>query len=150
MGPYYGLYPDPQDVIEAQMDALREGRKPAVLIPPGSFIPKVTDGLKSSFVEEGLLIYRELISLEYAKNGNMGMALGYGIDHKPMSDKVVTARDSKGRIVQEVITDGRSSVMESALQAAGEQGTVTTRHILDALIERLIGLKHDMVRYGLA
>lgn len=138
------ICPDPACVIEAQIDALLDGRKPAVLIPNGSKVPKLPDSVKSVTIPDGVFVYKDSHYLHMALCGDMGNALGYGIDQKPIAMDVVTAKDSRGRIVQEVVTDGRESVIEAARRTAGNNGSVTTRNIFDVLIDRLAALKKDM------
>ncbi|RMH34824.1 MAG: hypothetical protein D6694_14980, partial [Gammaproteobacteria bacterium] len=129
--------PEPESAIKAQLDAFKEGRKPAVLITPGSPMPEIPQGAMVADIPEGKLIYRDVSALRDALNGKLGDVLGYGINQKPQSDTVVTARDKEGRVVQDVLTDGRPEVIEAAKAAAGAGGSVQVRTAEDALQERV-------------
>jgi DNA repair protein RadC len=131
--------PEAPPTLQAQWEAFAQGRKPAVLLTPGEALPDVLPaGARVADVPgRGTLIYRDPATLEAARAGRMGEALGYGIDEKPTgTDTVVTARDAQGRVVQDVVTDGRPQVVEAAAQAAGPQGTVQERTAQAALEER--------------
>ncbi|MCW4344073.1 MAG: hypothetical protein N0E48_12045 [Candidatus Thiodiazotropha endolucinida] len=129
--------PETAETIEAQLKAFEEGRKPAVLLTPGESLPALPEGVQVATIpERGLLVYKDPAVLELAQNDRMGEALGYGISEKPVSDTVVTARDKDGTVVQDVLTDGRSEVVEAAEKAAGAAGTVEARPASEALEER--------------
>ncbi len=131
--------PEPPETVQAQLEALRDGRKPAVLITPGESLPELPKGVHTlSLGDKGTLIYKDPKILEAIRDGRMGEALGYGIDHKPQgSDTVVTARDGQGRVIQDVVSDGRPSVDKAAQRVAGEAGSVETRTAPEAIQERL-------------
>ena len=131
------LIPENKASLDAQMDAFLDGRKPAVLITEGEVMPEIPEGAKVEDVPgRGQLIYRDEQSLEAAKNNQMGEALGLGIDEKPMTDQVVTARNSEGVVVTDTATDGRPEVVEAAEVLAGEGGSVEHRTVSQALEER--------------
>ncbi|PTR05360.1 hypothetical protein C8R32_12324 [Nitrosospira sp. Nsp5] len=45
-------------------------------------------------------MYRDDATLQATLNGQMGTALGYGIDEKPVgADQVVTTRDQNGTVI---------------------------------------------------
>jgi len=140
--------PEPEQTKGAQIDAFRKNRKPAVLFTPGQTVPRrLPKGAKLATVPDGTLMYRDEASLEAALDGRMGEALGYGIDQKPVSETVVTARDNQGRVVQDVLTDGRPEVFDAAQQAAGEGGSVEQRSAQEALSERVTTLQPERRRF---
>jgi len=135
--------PEPKATLDAQTTAFIEGTKPALLITEGEALPQnLPNDIKTAVIpNRGTLIYRDDISLQQALNGNMGEALGYGINEKPAQPtSVVTARDANGTVIQDVATDGRQSVIDAATKVAGN-GTVEVRPIEAALAEREAGVK---------
>jgi len=123
--------------MEAQMRALVDGRKPAVLVTPGEAMPSVPEGFKTERIPEGTLIFSQEGTLNLARSGRLGSALGYGIDSKPQdSQTVVTARDKDGTVIQDVVTDGSQDVLDAAEAVAGEDGTVEVRPAIEAFLER--------------
>lgn len=135
--------PEPQATIQAQTNAFIAGNKPALLITTGESLPtNLPNDIKTADIpNRGTLIYRDDKSLQQALNGNMGEALGYGINEKPaQATGVVTARDEQGNVIQDVASDGRQSVIDAAQQVAGN-GTVQTRPIEAAMAERQAGVK---------
>ncbi len=129
--------PEPAKTLDAQMEALRDGRKPAVLITEGEALPEVPEGFQTANIPEGTLIFSKEGTLNLAKAGKLGSALGYGIDAKPEgSTTVVTARDESGTVIQDVLTDGSEEVVKAAEQAGGVNGTVEVRPVDEAISER--------------
>lgn len=135
--------PEPQQTLQTQLQAVIDGRKPAMLVTPGEQVP---ENLPTEFAvadlgrETGFLIYPrsqpELLDL--AKSGKLGDVLGYGINEKPAgATDVVTARDKDGNLIQDVVTDGRPEVEQAAEQVAGPGGTVETRPATEAIDQRL-------------
>lgn len=130
---------EPVQTLNAQLNALAEGRKPGMLLTPGEPMPHaLPPGVKAAEIPgRGVLLYRDEETLQAALNGQMGTALGYGIDEKPaQTNQVVTARDANGTVIQDVATDGRPEVAQAATAVAGPNGTVETRPIQDAMGER--------------
>lgn len=131
--------PEPVATLDAQITALAEGRKPGVLLTPGEPAPTaIPPGVKVADIPgQGTLLYRDDATLQAALSGQMGVALGYGIDQKPAgATDVVTARAPDGTVIQDVATDGRPQVQQAAQAVAGPEGTVETRPIEQALGER--------------
>lgn len=132
--------PEPQETLQAQVDSFIKGNKPAILLTDGEAVPdNLPDDVKMEIVEDGLLIYRDDEVLKLAQNGQIGEALGYGIDKKPAgTNETVTARDEKGTVIQDVLTDGSQEVLDAAAEVAGEDGTVEVRTAEEAIEERNI------------
>lgn len=133
--------PETPDVLQAQVDAFVEGRKPAVLFTEGAEVPPLPEGAKTAKVPEGVLLYRDDATLELARSGQMAQALGYGVDQKPAGGQltgVVVARDALGRPVQEVAVDeaGMDAALAAAERTMGEGGTVTVEPLTDVLARR--------------
>ncbi|SOD42346.1 LPD38 domain-containing protein [Nitrosovibrio sp. Nv4] len=130
--------PERIETLNAQMDALAEGRKPGVLLTPGEPMPDtLPEGVQAAEIPgRGTLLYRDDATLQAALDNRMGEALGYGIDEKPETDQVVTARDANGTVIQDVATDGRPGVERAAAAVAGENGTVEVRPVAEAMAER--------------
>lgn len=131
--------PEPVETLNAQLNALAAGNKPGVLLTPGEPAPAILPpGVKAAEIPgRGTLLYRDDATLQSALNGQMGMALGYGIDEKPATaTHAVTARDQNGTVIQDVATDGRPDVMHAATAVAGPNGSVEVRPIEQAMAER--------------
>ncbi|SHL43508.1 hypothetical protein SAMN05216428_102398 [Nitrosospira sp. Nsp11] len=130
--------PERIETLNAQMDALAEGRKPGVLLTPGEPMPhSLPEGVQAAEIPgRGTLLYRDDATLQAALDNRMGEALGYGIDEKPGTDQVVTARDANGTVIQDVATDGRPEVEQAAAGVAGEHGSVEVRPVGEAMAER--------------
>ncbi|SEL25761.1 hypothetical protein [Nitrosovibrio tenuis] len=131
--------PEPIQTLNAQLNALGEGRKPGVLLTLGEPMPHtLPPGVKAAEVPgRGTLLYRDDATLQAAMNGQMGTALGYGIDEKPaQADQVVTARDKNGTVIQDVATDGNPAVQQAAATVAGPNGSVEVRPVEEAMGER--------------
>lgn len=130
--------PEPVETLNAQLNALAAGNKPGMLLTPGEPMPHtLPPGVRSAEIPgRGTLLYRDDATLQAAMNGQMGTALGYGIDEKPVTDQVVTARDANGAVIQDVATDGSKSVLQAAKDVAGPRGSVEVRPVQDAMVER--------------
>ena len=126
--------PEPAKYLEAQIRALKDGRKPAVLLTKGEHVD--TAGFDVYDLPEGRLIYSDKSALDFALSGKLGTALGYGIDHKPFSDVVLRVIDCYGDIVHEVITDGRESVIQAGLKVAGKGGSIEYVTLVQAYYDR--------------
>jgi len=135
--------PEPRSTVEAQMEALRDGRKPAVLITPGMEMPKLMRGERRAKIEEGTLIYRDKRALVAAREDRLGEALGYGVAFKVPTEAIVTARDGLGRVVADIEAEPTEDVVEAASRLAGEGGGVEVRRVEDALRERAVGRAID-------
>lgn len=131
--------PEPVETLNAQLNALAEGRKPGVLLTPGEPLPAALppDVRIAMVPNRGMLLYRDDATLQAALNGQMGAALGYGIDEKPAdATHVVTARDQNGAVIQDVATDGNPAVQHAAAAVAGPGGSVEVRPVQEAMAER--------------
>lgn len=122
---------EPDSYILAQVRALTSGRKSAVLITEGEFCPEVP-GVQKEILPEGLLLFFDSAVLKQP----LSIALGYGIDHKPLSGLVLTVREASGQIIHEVITDGRLEVEEAGKKVAGPGGSIEYRNIFTAMLDR--------------
>jgi conjugative element/phage-associated large polyvalent protein/ADP-ribosyltransferase-like protein len=142
--------PEPVETLNAQMDALEEGRKPGMLLTPGEAMPEtLPEGVQSAVIpDRGTLLYRDDATLQAALQGRMGEALGYGIDEKPETDNVVTVRDANGTVIQDVATDGSPKVEQAAAAVAGKDGTVEVRPVHEALAERTSSQKEPWQMAG--
>ncbi|WP_171966454.1 PLxRFG domain-containing protein [Mariprofundus micogutta] len=144
--------PEPASTIEAQVDALNDGRKPAVLITPGESMPEIPEGLKTFELEDsGTLIYKDQQVLAKALNPEtLGEALGYGTGAKPENPTgAVISMDAQGRIVAEQVTDETNpdihqSIIVSAEKLAGEGGSVDLQPIEQVLEQRQAAVAVDM------
>ncbi len=61
--------------LDAQMEALRDGRRPAVLITEGETLPEVPKGFQTAKFPEGTLIFSKEGTLAVAKAGKLRSAL---------------------------------------------------------------------------
>lgn len=144
--------PEPIATLNAQLNALAAGDKPGMLLTPGEPMPtELPDGIQAAeILGRGTLLYRDEATLQSALDGQMGTAIGYGIDEKPAdADQVVTARDANGTVIQDVATDdGNKSVLNAAAAVAGPDGTIESRPIEHAMAERAAGTgnaSHEIV-----
>ncbi|MDN5934955.1 MAG: hypothetical protein L0H75_02110, partial [Nitrosospira sp.] len=131
--------PEPVKTLNAQLNALAAGNKPGMLLTPGEPMPDaLPDGAQAAEIPgRGTLLYRDDAILQAALNGQMGEALGYGIDEKPGdATHVVTARDENGTVIQDVATDGGKPVLQAAKDVAGKDGSVEVRPVQEAMAER--------------
>lgn len=138
--------PEPIQTLNAQINALAEGRKPGVLLTPNEPMPDtLPEGVQAAEIPgRGILLYRDEAALRDALDGRMGEALGYGIDEKPAdATQVVTARNPNGTVIQDVATDGRPEVEQAAAAVAGPGGTVETRSVQDVMAERGANAKQN-------
>lgn len=127
------LIPETIETLFAQGEALLDGRKPALYDTHDRL--KLTHCPKYR-MDIGTVYYRGLEALELIMVGRLGLALGYGIDHKPYTGVVMTVRDEHGTVIHDVATDGRQSVWDAAAKVAGDKGTFGYRRIEEALLER--------------
>jgi hypothetical protein len=132
--------PEPASTIDAQMDAFKDGRKPAVLVTPGEQAPEIPAGAKTYDTASGTLIYKDDAALAKALNPEtLGEALGYGTGAKPANPTgAVVSKDAQGRIVAEQVTNEaddktHSAVLLAAHKLAGEGGTVEQQPIEQVL-----------------
>jgi len=138
-------YPD----LAAQVQAVKEGRKPAMFVPDGSEIPFEAADLERIKVDGGVLI-----STEKAKGGSKrgkikgipirnedgslnGQLLGYSSPVKPVDGLEVTTvgYDANGDVVHEEVGDSPEA-HDAALIVAGEGGRVEVLPTDQALQQR--------------
>ena len=101
--------PETQDTLNAQMQSMIEGRKPAVLIPNETELPEIPDGFESTATPIGIVIHPKSISsnevIEKAATGGEHELLGY-VEPKPQpGEKYVTvaAQDVNDKEIQTAI-----------------------------------------------
>jgi len=131
--------PEPKETLQAQVTALNAGNKPAILLTPGEAMPEgLANDIKTADIPgRGTLLYKDDATLQQALNGELGQALGYGINEKPTdTNQTITARDANGTVIQDVLTDGSQQVLDAAQQVAGNTGTVEQRSAEEAINER--------------
>ena len=103
--------------IELQVEAFLDGRKPAVLFmnyDAKHYLP----AFECYDIGQGELVVRSLEYLNYAKEGKLGLALGYGIDRK-IGNRCLTVFSKDGEVIVDITTDGRKSVEDAARKIAG-------------------------------
>jgi hypothetical protein len=121
--------------MQAQCKAFLEGRKPAVLFLNRD-APNYLPGYKFIPIDQGDVVYDSEETLDLIKNGDIGLALGYGINHKPGGTLTCTSYDIDGNHVVDIMTDGRKEVEEAALRIAGEGGSIIYRQSGEVVSER--------------
>ena len=119
--------PESVDTLNHQLDALRAGKRQAVLFTPGETVPKwaqdsdqysTHETPAGTFLYDAAEITKDQIDEHVAKN-TVGRLLGYGIDAKPApADTIgaVTVRSAQGIEKQSVLTDKEN--LPGVLQAA--------------------------------
>lgn len=129
--------PESVDTLNHQLEALRAGKRPAVLFTPGEEVPKWaqdSEQFDTHKTPAGTFLFdrAELTKDEldqHVANNTVGRVLGYGIDAKPAPADIigaVTVRDAKGVEKQSVLTDQANldSVMAAAQKIAGDGDSV--------------------------
>ncbi len=141
--------PEGESSMAAQVDAFNEGRKPSVLVTPGSSEPQGLQGAKEVKVEldkgqeategsiltqdpqaVGTLYYKDDSVRQAFEEGRIGEALGYGqgaVGKPEPSESLVSlvSRDSQGRIVSSVVAErGDGGALRAAQKMAGKEGAV--------------------------
>lgn len=144
--------PEPRKTIRAQIKAVQEGVKTAVLVTPGTRVK--TSDIPKGFVrsaplpnKKGTLIYKKgdtatiKAARAWAKDEGanpdfVANILNFGVGTKPATETVTTVRDKKGTVVQDVVGEG-GAIQEAAEEvASGVEGIVETRTAEEALTER--------------
>lgn len=131
--------PERPETMQAQMDAMVAGRKPSVLFTKGEKVPTIPKGFRAVDVPRGTLVVKEGddFTVQQAQSDRtLGNALGYGRGSKVPTQRVVTARDKKGRVVADIVSPPAWRVQRAAEELAGPGGTVEHRTAADALAER--------------
>lgn len=121
--------------LQLQAKAFKEGRKPAVLFlarDSGMYLP----GQWFISIDQGDVVYDSEETLSLIKNGDLGFALGYGINKKVKGGKTISAYDKEGNLVIDIVTDGSKTVEDAALKIAGEGGYFVERTPQEVLNER--------------
>ncbi len=102
--------PEAPTTIAAQMEAMAQGKKPAVLVPPGQTAP-VPEGFASVQTSAGTLIYDPAqITLTAdeitakVEAGQAGDILGYGVEAKPAPGKPAAMVETRGPADEEIQT----------------------------------------------
>lgn len=95
--------PEAPETIEAQLEWLREGKRQAVLLTPGTAVPVVEDTLSVTCVKEGIVLFRSSARFTkadiwmHSKLGTLGDLLGYGVPCKPNVADVSPSPGGEGR-----------------------------------------------------
>lgn len=138
--------PERPETIALQIDEVKAGDRPAMLIPKGTRMPAIQGtGLKATPTADGMIIYHpdkaDPAQLRQAvAEGRTGDALGYGIPAKPEPGTeagVVTVRTPEGVEKRAVVTDAEhlGAVTKAAEEAAGpgdRVGLETPEDVLQA------------------
>ena len=103
-----------------QVEAFLDGRKPSVLFMNNDAKDYLPD-YPVYQTEQGQLVYSDVKHLDMFKEGDIGLALGYGINRKPGKKcKAVTAYSKDGVAIVDIMTDGRKEVEDAAKRIAGD------------------------------
>ena len=141
--------PESVDTLNHQLDALRAGKRQAVLFTPGETVPKwaqdsdqysTHETPAGTFLYDAAEITKDQIDEHVAKN-TVGRLLGYGIDAKPApADTIgaVTVRSAQGIEKQSVLTDKENlpGVLQAAQAMAAPGDTVRLESPVDVLNAR--------------
>jgi hypothetical protein len=150
--------PEAPETIEAQLQWLREGKRKAVLLTPGTAIPDLPAFVYSAAtVPQGIIIYRhDLVSrheiAEHAYMGTLGTLLGYGIPSKPETRnsklETVVIRSANGHEKQSVVADSErlDAATAAAQQVADPGDTVSIEDGQRVLTDRLRSLDQRELR----
>ena len=130
--------PERPETIKAQLDELKAGKRPAVLVTPGAKSAVPPKGMKALRTKAGRFIYDpEQLTTEQiqaaVREDRIGDVLGYGIANKPAPEDavgVVTVRDADGVEKRAVVTDAANleSVVAEAQNVSGPSDTVSIEH----------------------
>jgi hypothetical protein len=115
--------PEREDTMIKQVIAFLEGRKPAVLFlnrDPEKYFGDRLDSFKRMTIDQGVVVYKDDETKALIKKGSIGIALGYGVDHKPEKGKAVnlTAYSSDGVPVIDIQVDVNDKSWKTARDAA--------------------------------
>jgi hypothetical protein len=155
--------PERPETLAAQMAWLAEGKRKAVLVPPGSPLPVIPDGVRAHPTRAGLFLYAPAAVSEAEVDAavaedRIGDLLGYCIPAKPSRPTaVVVVRGRNGEEKQAVVTDKAHlrRVKLSARALAGvtdrvcvepPESVLTGRHALSSYLEcrRLLGTVEEL------
>ena len=147
------------EMFDAQLAAVKDGRKPAIFIPTvdltngsgrhvkamneieGSIGYPAPDG-------SGIFVFNDPATEELITAGRLGSALGYGVEEKSGDGStVVTPYDAEGRPIHDIAVDQNDKeamtlAMKEAKRVAGKGGTVKVRTAQEAMADRVKGAKH--------
>lgn len=148
------IQPEPKATLDAQMQALVEGRKPAVLFPRQGehAVPVTPDGFVRVDTPAGAVIFdpNKVDAGAVAKAADsgqgLGKILGMGVDERPEgAQTVVTARTPEGVEVQsaQATPEQVPAAVEAAQKVAGPEGRVTQGSTADIVAERQAGMESE-------
>lgn len=140
--------PEAPETIEAQLQWLREGRRAAVLLPPGSIVPDLRGRFALFSSRRGVIVYDgcrvtpETV-LAADLQDTLPELLGYGIDEMPARPAaVVVVRGPDGQEKQSVLTDSErlDKVRAAAQEIKGLGDTVQVEDGRRVVSDRLKSL----------
>lgn len=160
--------PESQATIQDQFTALKEGRKPALLLPPtytneeAEAMASEVEGFETLDTDQGILIFNpktatKLLGTPVRKKAKEaieshkgGLILGYGIEAKPQPEEpkaFVKTIDENGNEIQSIIspTPIPQSVLDSAeaLKPEGGQVIVASRDNAEKEAQATIGKRAE-------
>lgn len=97
--------PERPETISAQLDAVKQGTRSAVLITPGTQRPALPRGMRAEKTKEGILYYDPLQISPYTirakiADGTFGELLGHVEPKSPATTEAVVARTPEGTEIQ--------------------------------------------------
>ena len=146
--------PERPETIKAQLDELKAGKRPAVLVTPGAKAAIPPKGMKALRTKAGRFIYdpARLTADEIqasVREDRIGEVLGYGIANKPAPGSeagVVTVRDADGLEKRAVVTDAENmaSVVAEAQKVTEPGDSVAIESPQKVLEGRAPGAQPDL------
>lgn len=136
--------PEQPGTLAAQLEWVKQGKRPAVLVTPGEAAPEVPEGMATHPTAAGVFIFDPAKTTPAAidaavKENKIGALLGYGIDSKPEgANATVTVRGPDGTEKQAVVTDqaNAGNVIAAAKQASDPGDAVQIEHAGDVVADR--------------
>lgn len=136
--------PESRATVEEQLKLFREGKKQAVLLPPGTPLPKLQSGELTTVTGKGTFVHKnDLPSKEIvlaARQNRVGDILGYGTpDIPPGATEAITLNKPSGTPVQEVLATPATApeVLKAAKAVAKPGDTIEVKPATEVLQKRL-------------
>ena len=137
--------PEREDTMRLQVEAFLDGRKPSVLFlnrDPEKYFNNLED-FKVMEIDQGIVVFKDMEIALMIERGELGKALGYGVNNKPPKGTGIniTAYIGDVPVVDIQASKGNEDrVIEAAKKIAGPDCTIRYRTNNEVLKDRKCGL----------